>query len=140
MRLLVYQLRPLALESEGLVGALEQRLETVERRAGVQARVSVQGEIEIPADIEEELYRIAQEALNNALKHARASQIELTIRGDEGTVTLQVVDDGRGFDPAQAGDSGGLGLVSMRERAARIDAQLEVRSAPGEGTTVTVRL
>jgi signal transduction histidine kinase len=138
MRLLVYQLRPLALESEGLVGALEQRLETVERRAGVQAVVSVQGEIDLPAGVEEELYRIAQEALNNALKHARASRVELSIRAVEDGVTLQVTDDGRGFDLASAGDRGGLGLVGMHERAARIGARLDVRSAPGEGTAVTV--
>jgi signal transduction histidine kinase/ligand-binding sensor domain-containing protein len=138
MRLLVYELRPLALESEGLVGALEQRLETVERRAGVQAVVSVQGEIELASDVEEELYRIAQEALNNALKHAKASRVELSIRAAEGAVTLRVSDDGRGFDPASAGEHGGLGLVGMRERADRIGAQLELQSAPGEGTTMTI--
>ena len=100
----------------------------------------VQGEIELAADVEEELYRIAQEALNNALKHAQASRVELTIRSIEGTVTLQVVDDGRGFDPLDVRDHGGLGLVSMRERADRIDAQLDIQSAPGEGTTVTVQI
>jgi signal transduction histidine kinase len=145
MRLLVYELRPLALESEGLIGALEQRLETVERRAGIKARVLVardarqgKGEVELSADLEEELYGIAQEALNNALKHAKASQVELSVRIAEGTVILEVADDGQGFDPADTHEKGGLGLISMQERADKIGGQLTIRSAPGEGTRVCV--
>ena len=138
MRLLVYELRPLALESEGLIGALEQRLETVERRAGVQARVLVEGEVELAPDLEEELYGIAQEALNNALKHAGATQVVLSVRAAEKSVALEVADDGQGFDPADMRDTGGLGLISMQERADKIGGQLTVRSAPGEGTRVTV--
>jgi signal transduction histidine kinase len=140
MRLLVYELRPLALESEGLMGALEHRLETVERRAGIQARVLVEGEVELAPDLEEELYRIAQEALNNALKHAGASQVALSVRVTEGSVALEVTDDGQGFDLADIHDTGGLGLISMQERADKIGGQLTIRSAPGEGTTVSVRV
>jgi signal transduction histidine kinase len=147
MRLLVYELRPLVLESEGLIGALEQRLETVERRAGIQARVLVvgdaregEGKSELTPDLEEELYHIAQEALNNALKHAGASKVVLSVRVDEGSVALEVADDGRGFDPADSHDAGGLGLISMQERADKIGGQLTIRSAPGEGTTVSVRV
>jgi signal transduction histidine kinase len=136
MRLLVYELRPLALESEGLIGALEQRLETVERRAGIQARVRVEGEVELAPDLEEELYGVAQEALNNALKHARASQVVLSVRAAEGSVVLEVADDGQGFDPVEVRDTGGLGLISMQERADKIGGQLSVDSAPGEGTRV----
>ncbi|MFC2030918.1 ATP-binding protein [Chloroflexota bacterium] len=145
MRLLVYELRPLALESEGLLGALEQRLESVERRAGIQARVQVdgdlrqgKGEVELAPDLEEELYRIAQEALNNALKHARASQVVLSVRVAEDSAALEVTDDGQGFDLADVHDKGGLGLISMQERADKIGGQLAVSSAPGEGTKVTV--
>jgi signal transduction histidine kinase len=137
-RLLVYELRPLALGREGLISALEQRLETVERRAGIQARVLVDGEVGLEADLEEELYRIAQEALNNALKHARASQVMLSVRVAEGSVTLEVADNGRGFDVAGIHDTGGLGLMGMQERSDKIGGQLTVRSAPGEGTRVTV--
>ena len=81
MRLLVYELRPLALEDEGLVGALQQRLEAVEGRSGVQTRLLVepQGEVELPADVERQLYRIAEEALNNALKHANASSVTVRL-------------------------------------------------------------
>jgi len=138
MRLLVYELRPLALESEGLIGALEQRLETVERRAGIQARVLVDGEIELEADLEEELYRIAQEALNNALKHAVASEVVLTVQVTEESVVLEVADDGRGFDLADMQDIGGLGLISMQERADKIGGQLTIHSALGEGTRVQI--
>ena len=137
-RLLVYELRPLALESEGLVGALEQRLETVERRAGIQARVRVDGEVELAPDLEEELYGIAQEALNNALKHAKASKVELSVRVADKSVVLEVADDGQGFDPAFIHDSGGLGLIGMQERADKIGGQLVIDSAPGEGTKVNV--
>ena len=138
MRLLVYELRPLALESEGLIGALEQRLETVERRAGIQARVLVEGEVELTPDLEEELYRVAQEALNNALKHAGATQVVLSVRATEESVVLEVADDGQGFDPAETHDAGGLGLIGMQERADKIGGQLTIHSAPGEGTRVCV--
>ncbi|NIR15549.1 MAG: histidine kinase, partial [Desulfobacterales bacterium] len=73
MRLLVYELRPLALRNEGLIGALQQRLDAVERRAGIDARLIVDGEVILPSPVEENLFRIAQEALNNALKHAHSS-------------------------------------------------------------------
>ena len=138
MRLLVYELRPLALESDGLIGALEQRLETVERRAVIQARVLVEGEVELTPDLEEELYRVAQEALNNALKHAGATQVVLSVRATEESVVLEVADDGQGFDPAEIHDAGGLGLIGMQERADKIGGQLTIHSAPGEGTRVCV--
>ena len=72
MRLLVHELRPPALEQEGLVGALQQRIDAVEGRAGIQARLLVEGEVRLEPSVEEALYRIGQEALNNALKHALA--------------------------------------------------------------------
>jgi signal transduction histidine kinase len=140
MRLLVYELRPLALKSEGLVGALEQRLETVERRAGIQARVLVEGEVDLAPGLEEELYGIAQEALNNALKHARASKIVLSVRMVDKSVILEIADDGQGFDLAEVQVKGGLGLISMQERAEKIGGQLDIDSAPGEGTRVSVKV
>ena len=138
MRLLVYELRPLPLESEGLIGALEQRLETVERRAGLQARLLVEGEIELAADLEEEVYRIVQEALNNALKHARASEVLVSARVADDSVVFEVADNGQGFDPADTHEKGGLGLISMQERATKIGGQLTISSVPGEGTKVTI--
>ncbi len=136
MRLLVYELRPSGLEQEGLAGALEQRLSAVEERAGVEARLLVEGTVDLPKSVEEGLYRIAQEALNNALKHAAASSVTVRIRAAAEVVELEVADDGKGFDPDAVGDKGGMGLVSMRERAERLGGTLRVVSAPGEGTKV----
>jgi len=140
MRLLVYQLRPLVLKREGLVGALQQRLDAVEKRAGVDARLLVEGPIELPAEIEDGLYRIAQEALNNALKHAVPTSVTVRIRANGEGVALEVRDDGRGFDPEEVRDAGGMGLANMRDRAERLGGDLVLLSAPGEGTTVKVSL
>jgi signal transduction histidine kinase len=144
MRLMVYELRPLALRQVGLVGALQQRLDAVERRAGVDARLVVvpgdrgEGqEVELPAAVEETLYWIAQEALNNALKHAQPSSVIVTLRMDD-RVALEVADDGSGFDPRGVERGGGLGLVSMRERADKVGGTLSIHSAPGEGTRIEV--
>jgi signal transduction histidine kinase len=138
MRLMVYELRPSALESEGLVGALEHRLEAVERRAGVDARLVVEGACDLPPRVEEELYHITQEALNNALKHAQASAVKVTLRAEDGYVLLEVTDNGSGFDPATVRGMGGLGLVTMQERAEKISGTLTVDSSPNEGTKVRV--
>ncbi len=138
MRLLVYQLRPLVLKREGLVGALQQRLDAVEKRAGVDARLLVEGTLDLPGTVEEGLYRIAQEALNNALKHAVPRSVFLRIRAEAGRVVLEVEDDGRGFEPTAVSDKGGMGLTSMRERAERLGGSYALVSAPGDGTTVRV--
>jgi signal transduction histidine kinase/HAMP domain-containing protein len=140
MRLLVYELRPLALRKEGLVGALNQRLDAVERRAGVEARLVLEGELELPEDVEEALYRIAQEALNNALKHATPTSVTVSVRVEDAHVELEVADDGRGFDPSAVGDEGGMGLVNMQERAEKLGGTLTIVSAAGKGTSVKVRL
>jgi signal transduction histidine kinase len=142
MRLLVYQLRPLALRQEGLVGALQGRLDAVERRAGVEAHLVAEGEVELPAAMEEDLYRIAQEALNNALKHAAPGLVVVNVRvegrGTVQRVVLEIVDNGRGFDPQAMSDEGGIGLVSMQERAEKLGGTLTIISTPGEGTKVSV--
>lgn len=140
MRLLVYELRPLHLRNAGLVGALQHRLDAVEQRAGVDVNLAVDGKVELPPDVEETLFRIAQEALNNALKHAAPTSIMVTVHIEGESpyqrVELDVMDDGRGFDPAALGDEGGLGLVSMRQRVENIGGVLDIRSTPGEGTHV----
>jgi len=140
MRLLIFELRPSALEKEGLAAALEARLEAVEGRAGLKTDFKVEGEGRLVPEIEEELYRIAQEALNNALKHAQARRITVSLRQDQRTVTLEITDDGIGFDPTTARDQGGLGLSGMEERAAQLGARLTVQSRPGEGTTIRVEV
>jgi nitrate/nitrite-specific signal transduction histidine kinase len=138
MRLLVFELRPHTLDDEGLAGALRQRLDAVENRVGITTQLSVEGGLDLPAAIEEGLYRIAQEALTNALKHAFASTVRVLVNGGPEAVTLEVIDDGGGFDPASCDGLGGLGLVSMRERAEELGATLTIDSAPGLGTRVKV--
>jgi signal transduction histidine kinase len=143
MRLLVYELRPLALEDEGLVGALRHRLEMVEGRSGVRTRLLVepQGEVELPAGLEKDLYRIAQEALNNTLKHAKASSVTVRLGVVDGRrLEFEVSDDGCGFDPGTAGEKGGLGLTSIRERVEGMGGELTVISSPGEGTKLRVHV
>lgn len=140
MRLLLYELRPPMLEEEGLVGALQQRLNAVEGRTGLHVCLSVDGEIDLPAPVEEGLYRIAQEALNNALRHAAATSVAVRLKADGQGLELDVKDDGGGFDVAAAADRGGLGLASMRERAEALGGRLEIVSHPGAGTTVKVRV
>jgi PAS domain S-box-containing protein len=138
MRLLVHELRPPVLGREGLVGALQQRLDAVEGRSGVETRLRMEGTLELPALVEEELYRIAQEALNNALKHAAATRVTIHIRANDQGVELEVADNGIGFNPEAVSDKGGVGLVSMRERAERLDGLLTIFSASGEGTRVRI--
>jgi signal transduction histidine kinase len=88
--------------------------------------------------VEEALYHIAQEALNNALKHAAATSVTVHVRGEGDRVELEVVDNGTGFDLNTERDRGGMGLVSMRERAEKLGGSLTVLSTPGEGTRVKV--
>lgn len=143
MRLLVFQLRSPALEKSGLAAALQARLDSVETRGGIRARLLVEGVLnaeQLPLPIQEELYHIAQEALNNALKHAHPQQVQVYLRLSQDAVKLEISDDGSGFALASAQESGGLGLPGMRERAERIGADLDIESAPGQGTKVTVRV
>jgi signal transduction histidine kinase len=139
MRLLVYELRPAELKELGLAGAIERRLEVVEHRAGIEARLLVDGSLSLPLELEEELYRIAQEALNNALKHARATTIFVNIEKHDPYVILTIRDNGRGFEPLAIGDHTGLGLANMKERAARIAADLTISSSPGDGTIISAK-
>ena len=140
MRLLVHRLRPTVLAEEGLVRAIQHRLSAVEGRAGIMHRFSVEGNIDPDPALEEALYYIAQEALNNALKHAMASEVIVELRADEaGAIHLRVADNGRGFDTDAVSASGGLGLTSMRERADLVGGTVAYHSTQGEGTTVCAR-
>jgi PAS domain S-box-containing protein len=138
MRLMIYQLRPPILEKGGLAVALQVRLDAVERRGGIHAELMVEGEERLPPTIQVELYQIAQEALNNALKHAHARQVRVLLHFGQAATQLKVQDDGVGFDLALARAGGGLGLPGLAERAQKIGARLEIDSAPGCGTQVCV--
>jgi signal transduction histidine kinase len=142
MRLLIFELRPPILERLGLAAALQARLQAVEGRAGLRTEFKTNLEERLPPDVEEGLYRIALEALNNALKHAQARNIKVHLRQDEpgrtepARVTLEIADDGIGFDLATARERGGLGLSAMEERAAELGGRLTVESTPGSGTRI----
>jgi signal transduction histidine kinase len=139
MRLLVYELRPSNDLDEGLGRALQRRLEAVEKRSGIDARLVIQGDPDLDPTLTLNLFRIAEEALNNTLKHAHASTVRVTLRAENGRVTLEIIDNGQGFDPADK-SHGGMGLANMRERAAALGGQLELDSVAGQGTRVTVRV
>ncbi len=137
MRLLIFELRPPVLEEEGLVTALQTRLDAVEERSGVGATLQVTGERRLPLALENELYRIAQEALTNVVKHARARQVSISLGFDEAEVCLEIEDDGVGFDTA-VDHSGGMGLRGIQERVEKIGGNLLVQSTPGQGTMLRV--
>ncbi len=140
MRLLLYELRPSALDEDGLVGALQSRLAAVEQRVGVEAHLQADLTADLPLHVEECLYRIAQEALNNALKHAQADTVTVNLRAGESGILLEVADNGDGFDIASANGDGRLGLANMRTRAERLDGTFELMSEIGKGTTVRVAI
>ena len=140
MRALIFELRPDALEKEGLVIALTKQAEAVRARHKLDMRTEFCAEPpEMALPLKEALYRVAQEALNNLIKHARARQVDVRLGCTPAAFTLEVQDDGVGFDP-QAEYPGHLGLHTMRERIERFGGTLDIRSAPGAGTTVRATL
>jgi len=138
MRLLIFELNPPVLETGSLAEALQMRLDAVEARGGMSVSFSAEGDECLSALARQELYQIAQEALNNALKHSQAQAVRVLLTHRKGETTLAISDDGVGFRTEQAQKSGGAGLRGMKERVARIRGTLSVASVPGGGTTVTV--
>jgi signal transduction histidine kinase len=139
MRLLIHQLRPPVLEKTGLVGALQERLEAVEHRVGLETQLLTEGDVEgLPLQVEEEFFHISQEALNNAVRHAEASNIRIRIEVENGSARMTIEDDGRGFDPTRS--NGGLGLITMRERAESLGGEFTLATASDKGTVVEVRI
>lgn len=138
LRLLLYELQPAVLEQVGLVGALRQRLESVERRTGMSARLEVDGDIALPTFVEDGLYRISQEALNNALKHASATEVRVHLGVYAGSLKLEICDNGIGFDANDPKIMSGEGMTTMRERVRLMHAELFIESAPQKGACVRV--
>jgi signal transduction histidine kinase len=137
MRALLIELRPKAL-TEASLGKLLQLLgAALQSRSAIPITVTIVRDCTLAPAVQLACYRIAQEALNNAVKHAAAREVLVSVDCTPDKVLLRVSDDGRGFDPAPAPD-GGLGLGILRERASEIGAQLTIDSAPGAGTTVTL--
>jgi PAS domain S-box-containing protein len=141
MRLLVYEMRSPVLDQEGLAKAIQNRLDAVEKRSGIDVKLQTNLSGKLPALLEEGLFYIISEALNNSLKHAMASSLKVVVCVDEQKeVALEVSDNGLGFDTNALQDEGGMGLHSMYERAEKLGAQIKITSAIGEGTSVLVRI
>ena len=130
MRALIFELRPEALETEGLTAVLEKQAAALRVRHRAAVAVTPCAEPDAPLDIKEAVYRIAQKALNNTVKHARATRITLALACDPREIVLDVRDDGRSFNPAGPFPDY-LGLRTMHERAQRLGGDVHVASTPG---------
>jgi signal transduction histidine kinase len=137
MRTLLLEMRPDSLAQIPLGELLMRLAEAAESRARISVDFSVGGRWSLPPDVHLAFYRVAQEALNNVIRHAEATSACVTLRGDT-TLELKVSDDGRGFDPKCVSPDH-LGLVTMRERASAVGARLDVVTGPHRGTVVTLR-
>lgn len=141
---LTRELRPVVLDHVGLSSALAELVSLWSRRHHVAAHYQARGaaELRFPSEVETNLYRLAQEALHNVYKHANASQVRVSLAQLDGHGVLEIRDDGCGFDQATvaSAERRGLGMTSMRERAALAGGELKVESAAGGGTTVRVRV
>jgi PAS domain S-box-containing protein len=138
MRALIFELRPDALEREGLVAALERQAAALRARHKLRVQTDLCEEPGISLEVKEAVYRIAQEALNNIVKHAHASEVGIRLKDGGDGITLEVRDDGVGFNPQQE-HLGHLGLRSMQERAARVGGTLEIESSAGCGALIRVQ-
>ena len=139
MRSLIHQLRPASVGDQGLVPALRNHADAVKDRSGLAVQLRVDGESRLPKEQEEGLFRIVQEALNNVSKHAETDSAVVTLRTENGRLSLLVEDNGVGFDPSQLKSTAdSMGMASMRERAEQHGGTFEVQSRPGEGTLIRV--
>jgi len=142
VRRLAVNLRPVVLDQSGLVAALRQYIAILDEQQGLVIEFEAIGseDLSLSSEIETALFRIVQEALTNAIRHAHAKQIAVLLqrRGDQLVVTVE--DDGIGFDPESALRTGHVGIVGMRERAEMLSGALSVESALGKGTTITLEV
>ena len=139
MRALIFELRPDSLEREGLVAALTRQAAAARVRHKLEVHTEFCEEPTLSFEAKEAFYRIAQESLNNVVKHAQASRVDIRLREDDRGIAFEVQDDGVGFDP-QCEYPGHMGLHSMRERVAELGGRLEIESSPGNGTRIQVRI
>jgi signal transduction histidine kinase len=141
LRSLVFQLRPAEIETEGLAAALRKHVELLRRAHRRAIGLELTGTPRLRSGIDEEVFRIAQESLHNALRHSRAEHVDLRLAEGPGGLRLTVADDGVGFDPDDPGlRARRLGLTSMEERALALGGRLEITSAPGDGTRVDLEV
>lgn len=137
MRTLLMELRPETIRKAPLRESLRHLVDAAAGRAGIPVSLDVSVDIDPPSDVKESLYRVAQEALNNIVKHADASEAQVSFYEDDLHRVLRIGDDGRGFDVGAVSPNH-LGLCIMRERALSIGAALEIDSQPGHGTRIIV--
>nr|BBH95270.1 hypothetical protein KTA_34690 [Thermogemmatispora argillosa] len=145
IRNLSIDLRPSALDDLGLLPALRWYIKEYQQKCSIEVEFSATGfKGRLPAEMETVLYRIVQEALTNTARHANATRVSIVLREEEGAVYATISDNGCGFDVEALmktpGQERGLGLAGMQERAVLLDGTLEIKSRPGEGTTIEVRL
>lgn len=138
IRLLIFELSPPILQKYGLAAALQARLDGVERRSGIKTTIEIHPVERLPLKLETGLYRIAQEALNNALKHAQAGHVAVSLKQEQNRLVLEVMDDGIGFDTGNP--DGGIGLQGMQARVQEMDGEFWIESIPGQGTRVRVEV
>jgi signal transduction histidine kinase len=139
MRALIFELRPESLEQEGVVAAIEKQAASIAARYKLNVELDLGEEPDCSLEVKEALYRIAQEALHNVVKHAQAERVQIRMRSANGSIDLKIRDDGRGFD-VSGSFPGHVGLQSMPERAGRLGGTVVIDSAPGRGTTVSAIL
>ena len=139
MRALIFELRPDSLEREGLVAALTRQAAALRARHKLAVHTEFCEEPSLSFEAKEALYRIAQESLNNTVRHAQAERVDVRLGVREGEILLELTDDGVGFDP-RAEYPGHMGLNSMRERAVKVGGILDIVSSEGQGATVRVRI
>jgi len=135
---LIHELRPQTMDGQNLADVLREYAVEWAHRSGIEIEVNVQGQGLLSLESEQTLYRIAQEALANVARHSAANQVNLLLTDEHGVVTMEIFDDGCGFDPR--GEHSGMGLVSMRERAEALNGEVVIESAPGRGTHISVTL
>jgi two-component system, NarL family, sensor histidine kinase UhpB len=137
---LARELRPSALDDHGLHAALRTQVDGFARQTGLEATLQVAPDVvELGPDEQIVVYRVVQEALNNVAQHAAANAVTVELRRADGRKMLRVTDDGKGFNDA-GGETPGLGITGMRERARLAGGRLRVRSRPGSGTVVELTL
>ncbi|MFB7112242.1 GAF domain-containing sensor histidine kinase [Streptomyces sp. NPDC056190] len=141
LRAAVVELRPAALDEDGLVATLRTQIQVLDRAHSARVTFTTRGIRALPAAQEEAMLRVAQEALHNALRHARADHVDVTLDRRGCGAVLRITDDGTGFDPKVVRRAGRhLGLVSMRDRASGAGGRLTVESEPGKGTAIEMEV
>ena len=138
MRSLVFELRPTMLSEAGLIATLNQHLDVLEKQHKLKVMLQVDGDVVISKEQEHHLFRVIQEALNNIIKHADTDRASVRLEFRDDHISLQIMDDGKGFDPKLKLADEHLGLSSMRERVELMRGTFQFNSRPGEGTKITI--